>query len=110
MSSEDIRLLLGEARQIRALLELIAEPAIAARDAKLREELRRIVGASQPKRKAVLLMDGLHSQKQLAEASGANRGHLSTMVGQLDAAGLLSGDKRSPRLVISIPSTFFDAD
>jgi hypothetical protein len=110
MSSDEVRLLLQEATQIRKLLELLAEPAIAQRDARFRDELRRIVGSSVPKQKAVLLMDGSRTQTQLAQESGAHKGHLSTMVGQLEGAGLLGGDKKLPRLVITIPTTFFDGE
>lgn len=105
-----MRLLLQEATQIRKLLELLAEPAIAQRDARFRDELRRIVGSSVPKQKAVLLMDGSRTQTQLARETGAHKGNLSTMVGQLEGAGLLESDKKFPRLVISIPTTFFDGE
>jgi hypothetical protein len=65
MSSEHVQLLLEEVRQMRKLLELLAEPAIAQRDAKLRDELRTIVGSSTPKQESVLLMDGSRTQAQL---------------------------------------------
>lgn len=45
MSEQSIELLQA-VRDIRELLRLIAEPAVEARDGKLRQELRRIVGAS----------------------------------------------------------------
>ena len=45
MNDQDAQVLLEEVRQIRKLLELLAEPAIAQRDAKLREELKKIVGS-----------------------------------------------------------------
>jgi hypothetical protein len=108
--SEDTQKLLEEVSQIRRLLELLAEPAIAQRDSKLRDELRRIVGSSAPKQKAALLMDGSRTQAQLVQETGVHKGSLSTMVGQLEGAALLAGDKKFPRLTISIPSTFFDGD
>src|SRR4051794_29568341 len=100
--------ILAELRRIRLLLELMAEPAIAQRDAKLRMELRRIVGSSPKKQGSVFLMDGSRMQRQIIAETSINSGHLSTMVGQMEAAGLLSGDKKHPKLVISIPSSFFD--
>ena len=45
--------------EMRDLLRLIAEPAIAQRDKKLREALRDIAGSATGKKaKAILLMDG----------------------------------------------------
>jgi hypothetical protein len=110
MNLENGQLLVDEIRRIRQLLELIAEPAIAQRDAKLREELRRIVGASAKKRESVLLMDGSRTQTQIAVETSVHKGDLSTMVGKLDSGGLLVGDKKQPKLAISIPATFFDTN
>ena len=109
MNDEHAELLLDEVRQMRKLLELLAEPAIAQRDAKLRDELREIVGSSSKKQQAVFLMDGSRTQKQIIAAASVNQGHLSTMVGQLENAGLLADGKKQPKLAISIPSGFFDA-
>jgi hypothetical protein len=44
--------------EIRDLLQVVAEPALAKRDAKFRSVLRSVVGSSGKKVKAVLLMDG----------------------------------------------------
>jgi hypothetical protein len=55
ITDESAQLILDEVRHMRKLLELLAEPAIAKRDAKLRDELRRIVGASLKKQQAVFL-------------------------------------------------------
>jgi hypothetical protein len=109
MSDEHGNSLLEEVRTIRQLLELLAEPAIAQRDAKLREELRKIVGSSAKKQQSVLLMDGTRTQKQIFEATSVHQGELSTMVGKLEGAGLLLGVKKQPKLAISIPSKFFEA-
>jgi hypothetical protein len=106
-ASEDS--LLAETRQIRKLLELLAEPAIAQRDAKLRGELQKIVGSSRKKQESVFLMDGTRTQAQIVALTSVNKGNLSTRVGQLNAAGLLS-DKKQPKLTISIPPNFFDAN
>jgi hypothetical protein len=94
--------------EIRDLVRLMAEPAIAARDQKFRTELRRIVGNSSPKAKAVLLMDGSRSQRDIHRATGTNIGHLSTLVKQLKTSKLLSGDGKQPKLAIVIPANFFE--
>ena len=101
--------LLDEVRQIRRLLELLAEPAIAQRDAKLRGELQAIVGSSAIMQRSVLLMDGTLTQTQIATRTTVHKGNLSTMVGKLESAGLLANGKKQPKLAISIPSDFFDA-
>ncbi len=49
-------------REMRDLLRVIAEPALAKRDEELRAALTELVGRSRPKAKAVLLMDGSRSQ------------------------------------------------
>ncbi|MDB4909154.1 MAG: hypothetical protein JWO05_3938 [Gemmatimonadetes bacterium] len=109
MNSDQAAQLLQQVGEIRKLLELLAEPAIAARDVKLRDELRRIVGSSIKKQQAVLLMNGTRTQKDVFDATGLHKGDLSTMVSKLDGAGLLIGEKKQPKLAISIPSNFFDA-
>jgi hypothetical protein len=107
MTSESADLL-EEARKIRQLLELIAEPAIARRDARLRGQLREIAGTSIKKQQSVLLMDGSRTQKEIIVVTAIHKGDLSTMVGKLDKAGLLTGEKKKPALSISIPTTFFE--
>jgi len=52
-------------REMRNILLVIAEPALAQRDEKLRATLRGIVGKSKPRAKAVLLMDGTRSQSEI---------------------------------------------
>lgn len=108
MTDEHAELLLKEVREMRKLLELLAEPAIAQRDAKLRNELRKIVGSGAKKQKAVFLMDSTRTQKQIIEQTGVNQGDLSTMVGKLATAGLLADGKKQPKLAIAVPSNFFD--
>ena len=110
MNDDHARLLLEEVRQMRKLLEVLAEPAIAQRDAKLRDELRTIVGSSSKKQESVLLMDGSRTQAQIIAQTSINQGDLSTMVGRLENAGLLADGKKQPKLAISIPSNFFDAN
>jgi hypothetical protein len=96
-------------REMRDLLRLIAEPAIAERDAKLRDELRRIVGRSSPRAKSAQLMDGNRSQRDIHRETAINEGDLSVFVKKLKDAKLLTGDGK-PKLTISIPPTFFDGE
>jgi hypothetical protein len=101
--------LLSAVHEIRDLVRLMAEPQIAARDQKLRDELVRIVGKSEPKAKAVFLMDGSHTQAVIHAQTKFNQGHLSTLVKQLGASKLLTGpDPKQPKLAISIPADFFE--
>lgn len=108
MNDENAQLLLKEVCQMRRLLELLAEPMIAQRDAKLRTELRKIVGRSSKKQRSVSLMDGSRTQSQVVAETSINKGDLSTLVGKLESAGLLADGRRYPKLVISVPSNFFD--
>ena len=100
--------ILAAVNEIRDLIRLMAEPQIAARDKRLRAELVRIVGRSIPKQKSVLFMDGNHKQSAIVQKSGVNQGHLSTLVKELNKSQLLAGDLKQPKLVISIPSNFFE--
>lgn len=99
---------LEELQRIRGLLELLAEDKIAERDAKQRSALRHIVGASSKMQASVLLMDGVQTQAQIRAKTGAHQGQFSTLVGKLHKAKLLAGDTKTPKLVISIPSNFFE--
>jgi hypothetical protein len=100
--------LLSAICEIRDLLRLIAEPQIAARDKKQRDEVARIVGFGDAKRKAVLAMDGRRTQTEIHKQTGIHAGNLSTLVKQLGKGGLLSGDPKKPKLAISIPANFFE--
>jgi hypothetical protein len=95
-------------REIRDLLRVIAEPALGERDKKLRATLIEIVGKSNSKAKAVLLMNGLKSQAEIRKESGMDHGNLSRMVSALRSKDLIKGDERHPKLVISIQSNFFE--
>lgn len=97
-------------REIRDLLRIIAEPAIAERDKKLRAELRRVTGGSERRRRAVSLMDGTRLQADIQRETRINQGDLSTFVKALNGARLLSGDLKRPKLAISIPATFFETE
>lgn len=100
--------LLSAVREIRDLIRLMAEPAIAERDQKFRDELRRIVGKSAPKANAVLLMDGSRTQRAIHEDAKIQESHLSTLVKQLNGSKLLSDGGKEPKLAISIPANFFE--
>ena len=100
--------ILAAVSEIRALLRLMAEPQIAARDHKLRDELVKIVGKSVPKQKAVLLMDGSHTKSAINQKTKINKGQLSTLVKQLGTKKLLGENGKMPKLAISITTTFFE--
>src|SRR5438105_1427771 len=100
--------LLTAVREMRELLQVMAEPALAARDQKLRDELKRLVGSSVSKAKAASLMKGSLSQREIHRETGMNEGNLSTLVKQLKASNLLTNDA-NPTLTITIPSNLFDA-
>jgi hypothetical protein len=100
--------ILSAIHEIRELIRLIAEPAIAQRDQKLREELRQIVGHGASKIKAVLLMDGTRTQRQIQAQAGVHQGNLSTLVKELKNKKLLFDGSKEPKLAISIPANFFD--
>jgi hypothetical protein len=100
--------ILSAVREIRDLIRVMAEPAIAERDKKLRGELLKIVGRSTPKAKAVLLMDGSRTQSVIHRETGVNAGHLSTLVKKLTGASLLLGSGKTPKLAISVPANFFE--
>jgi len=102
--------LLSAVQEIRELVRLMAEPAIAARDQKLRAELKRIVGKSTTSAKSVFLMDGSRSQADIQRETKINQGNLSTLAKQLKANKLLAGDGKNPKLTISIPSNFFESE
>jgi hypothetical protein len=101
--------LLSAVREIRDLVRLMAEPAIAERDQKRRAELKRIVGRSSTNSKAVFLMDGDRTQADIQRETQINQGNLSTLVKKLGENNLLAGDGKKPKLAISIPSNFFEA-
>jgi hypothetical protein len=94
-------------REIRDLLRLIAEPAIAERDARFRASLGELVGKSKQKAEVVVLMDGARSQADLRKAVGIDSGNLSRLVTALREAELIGPDDKYPKLVFSVPSNFF---
>ena len=100
--------LLDAVSEIRDLVRLLAEPAIAERDKKLRAELRRIVGRSPKKSSAVLAMNGTRKQADIQRESAINAGDLSILVKNLKAANLIKTEAKQPQLTISIPPNFFE--
>jgi len=107
--TEDISAeLLGAILEIRDLIRIMAEPAVAEHDKKARTELRRIVGSSSKKAQAVLLMDGSRIQSAIQKETGINQGDLSTLVKQLKVKNLVSEDGKQPKLAISIPKNLFE--
>jgi hypothetical protein len=95
--------------EMRDLLRLIAEPAIAQRDKKLRETLRSIAGSAMGRKaKAILLMDGTRNQTGISNECGIDRSDLSVLVKKLKGDGLLKEDAKHPELTISISHDFFE--
>jgi DNA-binding MarR family transcriptional regulator len=94
--------------EIRDLLQIIAEPEIAKRDAKLRASLRSTVGESEKKARAVMLMDGSRLQSAIAKEVKIDPGDLSRLVKALTAANVVSSSEKHPKLLTKIPPTFFD--
>lgn len=95
--------------EMRDLLRLIAEPAIAERDKKLRLALRSIAGSATGKKaNAILLMDGTRNQAGISSECGINQGDLSVLVKKLKSSELLRGDPKQPELAILIQPNFFE--
>ena len=90
-------------REIRDLLRLIAEPALAKRDEHLRTSLLELVGKSKQKAEAVVLMDGARSQAEIRKATSMDQGNLSRFVTALREAELIGLDEKRPKLVFSAP-------
>jgi hypothetical protein len=95
-------------REMRDLLRVLAEPALAERDKRLRASLAEIVGKSKAKANAVSLMNGLRDQKAICEEAGIDAGNLSRLVKSLRSNRLLTVDEKRPKLVISIPPNLFE--
>ena len=108
--SENSTELIETIRKIHGLLELLAEDKIAQRDAKKRETLREIVGASTAKQNSILLMDGTRTQKEILAETSVNQGNFCSLIGKMHKAKLLVGDTKTPKLAISIPPNFFETN
>lgn len=95
-------------REIRDLLRLMAEPALAKRDEPLRASLLQIVGKSRQKAEAVVLMNGTRSQTDIREVCKIDHGNLSRLVKTLREAELIDADDKHPKLVFPIPANLLD--
>lgn len=95
-------------REMRDLLRVMAEPALAERDKKLRAALIEAVGKSKRKAEVVLLMNGSRTKAELHKESGMDQGDVTRLVIALRAKELLKDDEKRPELVISIPPNFFE--
>lgn len=95
-------------REMRDLLRVMAEPALAKRDERLRAALLDVVGAGKVKAKATFLMDGSRTQAAICKESGIDAGNLSRLVKALRTNGLIGTDEKHPKLAISIPPDFFE--
>jgi hypothetical protein len=98
--SEDTELL----REIRDLLRLVAEPALAKRDEKLRASLKQVIGKSKQRAEAVALMNGARSQTAIRKECGIDVGNLSRLVKSLRTAELIGPDDKHPKLMFPAPS------
>jgi len=102
--------LLSAVREIRDLVRLMAEPAIAERDQKLRADLKRVVGRSAANSRSVFLMDGSRTQADIQREANINQGNLSRLVKKLAESKLLAGDGKKPKVAIPIPSNLFETE
>ena len=96
-------------REIRDLLRLIAEPALAKRDERFRTSLQQVIGKSKQKAEAVVLMDGTRSQAAIRKDCGIDHGNLSRLVKALREADLIGPDDKHPKLVFPVPSNLTDS-
>lgn len=103
--SEDTELL----REIRDLLLLLAEPALAERDKKNRELLLQVVGKSKLRAAAAILMDGTRSQADIGNSCGFDKGNLSRFVKSLREAMLIDSNVDQPKITFQVPANFFDS-
>ncbi len=94
--------------EIRDLLLLVAEPAIAKRDQKLRDALRKVAGKGAKNARAILLMNGTRSQSAIAKEVQIDPGQLSRLVKALAGQFLIASDEKHPKLAVMVPANFFD--
>ena len=96
-------------REMCHLLRVIAEPQLAKRDERLRVSLLEAVGKSKAGAAAVHLMDGSRNQAAICKESGIDPAALSRLKNSLRAKELLGPDDKHPKLVITVPPTFFES-
>ena len=102
--SRDIELL----TEIRDLLQVMAEPAIAKRDEKFREAIRTVAGKSRKSGIAIILMDGSRTQATISKEAGIDPGQLNRLIKSLERNSLISADEKHPMLCVKLPLNFFD--
>lgn len=93
-------------REMVDLLRLLAEPQLAERDRKWRDELRKIAGKGDKNISAVKLMNGTRSQSTIAKEIPMDVGQLSKLVKSLRGADLLTSNI-NPEVVIPVTDTIF---
>jgi hypothetical protein len=96
-------------REMRDLLRLIAEPALAKRDERLRTSLLQVIGKSRRKAEAAVLMDGTRTQTIIREKCGIDAGDLSRLVKALRDAELFGIDDKQPQLVFPAPADLIES-
>lgn len=94
--------------EIRDLLLLMAKDKIAARDKRLRDELLTIAGKGKLQQAAVLLMDGSRRQGEIQKKAGIDPAQLSRLLKALREKKLLNDERENPKIVIPLPSDFFE--
>ncbi|MGA2797436.1 MAG: hypothetical protein ABSE63_07665 [Thermoguttaceae bacterium] len=94
--------------EIRDLLEIMAEPALAKRDEKFRESIRTVAGKSQKSAIAITLMDGSRTQTAISKDAGIDRGQLNRLIKSLENNSLIIADEKYPKLRVKLPLNFFD--
>lgn len=96
-------------QEIRDLLRLIAEPALAKRDERLRLSLEQVIGKSKQKAEAVALMNGIRSHSDIRKECQIDSGNLSRLVKALQAAELIGPDLQHPKLSFPVPADLLNS-
>jgi DNA-binding MarR family transcriptional regulator len=94
--------------EIRDLLQVMAEPALAKRDEKFRSAIRSVVGKSQKSASAVVLMDGSRAQAAISKEVGIDPSQLNRLIKSLEKHALVGADEKHPKLRVKLPPNFFD--
>ena len=88
-------------RDIREYLHVLAEPMLLERQRRLVLATQSLVGKSEKKKAAVLLMDGSRTRSQISKASGLDQGDLSRLVKALMETKAITEELGNPRLLFS---------
>jgi phosphoenolpyruvate-protein kinase (PTS system EI component) len=103
--SEVIELL----RDIKSLLEVLAEPKLQEREKSARDILRRIAGRSEPKRAALLLMNGQLTRQEIIKSTQIDPAEMTRLTKAVLAEGLLTEKAGKPAVLVrSLNSLFVD--